>query len=177
MIKPKPQATEMKTREEYENHVLASSSNIVHTTVIRPGFVYGGRGGFVADLFYSQKPAILDGRRDKRWSWVHIDDLAEGYVLISRASRSIVSGQIWNLASPNDNPTYEEVRTQMARVSGQQIEYQEKTNEGKVPARWDTDSIINPAKAIDQLGWRPRHVGYVQEIETYYKSWVAYKQQ
>jgi hypothetical protein len=59
MIKPKPQATEMKTREEYENHVLASSSNIVHTTVIRPGFVYGGRGGFVADLFYSQKLVMI----------------------------------------------------------------------------------------------------------------------
>jgi len=45
MIKTKPQGTEMKIREEHENHVLASSSNIVHTTVIRPGFV--------ADLFYS----------------------------------------------------------------------------------------------------------------------------
>ncbi len=175
LIKPNPQTTEMKNREEYENRVLATSSNSLHTTVIRPGFVYGGHGGYVADLFYSQKPAIIDGRCNKRWSWVHIDDLAEGYVLIARASRAIVSGQIWNLAAPNDNPTYEEIRTSMARVSGQQVEYKEKTDDDKVPVRWDTDSIINPAKAIDQLGWRPRHVGYVQEIETYYKSWNAYK--
>jgi nucleoside-diphosphate-sugar epimerase len=170
---PKSMTSDMKKREDYENHVLAVSSNILHTTVIRPGFVYGGHGGFVADLFYSQKPAIIDGRRDKRWSWVHINDLGEGYVLIARASRTIVSGQMWNLAAPNDNPTYEEIRTHMARVSGQQVEYKEKTNDDKVPVRWDTDSIINPAKAIDQLGWRPKHVGYVQELETYYKSWLA----
>ncbi|CAF1194743.1 unnamed protein product [Rotaria sordida] len=176
-IKPNPQTIEIKNREEYENLVLATSSNILHTTVIRPGFIYGGHGGFVADLFYSEKPAIIHGRRDKRWSWVHIDDLAEGYALIARASRAIVSGQMWNLAAPNDNPTYEEIRINMARVSGQQIEYKEKTNDDKIPPRWDTDSIINPSKAIDQLGWRPKHVGYIQEIETYYKSWAAYKQQ
>jgi hypothetical protein len=65
----------------------------------------------------------------------------------------------------------------MARVNGQQIEYKEKTNNDQVPVRWDTDSIINPAKALDQLGWRPKHIGHIQEIETYYKSWKAYKQQ
>lgn len=176
MIKPNPQAIEMKNREDFENLVLASSSNVLHTTVIRPGFVYGSHGGFVADLFYSEKPAVIHGRRDKRWSWVHIDDLAEGYVLIARAARAIVSGQMWNLAAPNDNPTYEEIRKEMARVSGQQVEYKEATSDDKTPPRWNTDSIINPSKAIDQLGWRPRHVGYLQEIETYYKSWAAYKQ-
>ncbi|CAF3105893.1 unnamed protein product [Rotaria socialis] len=176
-IKPNPQTMEMKAREEHENLVLATSSSIVHTTVIRPGFVYGSHGGFVADLFYSEKPAVIHGRRDKRWSWIHIDDLAEGYVLVARASRSLVSGQIWNLAAPNDNPTYEEVRSNMARVSGQQIEYKEASSSDRTPPRWDTDSIINPSKAIEQLGWRPKHVGYIQEIETYYKSWAAYKQQ
>ncbi len=36
-------------------------------------------------------------------------------------------------------------------------------------------SIINPAKAMNELGWRPRHVGFVEEIDTYYKAWAAYK--
>jgi nucleoside-diphosphate-sugar epimerase len=36
-------------------------------------------------------------------------------------------------------------------------------------------SIINPAKAINELGWRPKHVGFVEEIETYYKAWAAHK--
>lgn len=36
-------------------------------------------------------------------------------------------------------------------------------------------SIINPAKAINELGWKPRHVGFVEEIDIYYKSWAAHK--
>jgi hypothetical protein len=34
MIKPNPQTNEMKTREEYENHVLTSSSNIMVVMVV-----------------------------------------------------------------------------------------------------------------------------------------------
>lgn len=36
-------------------------------------------------------------------------------------------------------------------------------------------SIINPARAINELGWQPRHVGFVAEIGTYYKAWAAHK--
>jgi nucleoside-diphosphate-sugar epimerase len=36
-------------------------------------------------------------------------------------------------------------------------------------------SIINPAKAINELGWKPRHVGFVEEIDIYYKAWAAHK--
>ncbi|CAF1194877.1 unnamed protein product [Rotaria sp. Silwood1] len=166
--------TNMKEREDYENQVLASSCTSLKTTVIRPGFVYGGQGGFVADLFYSE-PLVIQGRRDMRWSWVHLDDLAEGYVAVVRAPHSVVGGQLYNLAAPNDNPTYEELRAAMAKAQGrkEKIEYKEAVP--GVPSRWDTDSIINPAKAMNELGWRPRHVGFVEEIDTYYKAWAAHK--
>jgi uncharacterized protein YbjT (DUF2867 family) len=84
--------TAMKDREDFENHVLATSSESLKTTVVRPGFVYGGQGGFVADLFYSE-PLVIQGRRDMRWSWVHVDDLGEGYVAIGRAPRVVVDKQ------------------------------------------------------------------------------------
>lgn len=84
--------TAMKDREDFENGVLATSSNALKTTVVRPGFVYGGQGGFVADLFYSEA-LIIEGRRDMRWSWVHLDDLSEGYVAIGRAPRIVVDKQ------------------------------------------------------------------------------------
>ncbi len=105
MTKPRPQppvqrpggsssadVTAMKDREDFENQVLATSSDALKTTVVRPGFVYGGQGGFVADLFYSE-PLVIQGRRDMRWSWVHVDDLAEGYVAIGRAPRVVVDKQ------------------------------------------------------------------------------------
>lgn len=111
MVKPRPpvntqpaggssssNVTAMKDREDFENQVLATSSAALKTTVVRPGFVYGGQGGFVADLFYSE-PLVIQGRRDMRWSWVHVDDLAEGYVAIGRAPRVIVDKQRTLLSS------------------------------------------------------------------------------
>ncbi|CAF1207652.1 unnamed protein product [Rotaria magnacalcarata] len=186
VIKPKPQPTKpragasasdvtnLKEREDFENQVLASSCASLKTTVIRPGFVYGGQGGFVADLFYTE-PLVIQGRRDMRWSWVHVDDLAEGYVAVVRAPRSVVDGELYNLAAPNDNPTYEELRTAMAKAQGRKEKIEYKAADGDAPSRWDTDSIINPAKAMNELGWRPRHVGFVEEIDTYYKAWAAHK--
>ncbi|CAF1096324.1 unnamed protein product [Adineta steineri] len=164
----------MKDREDFENHILAVSSASLKTTVVRPGFVYGGQGGFVANLFYSE-PLVIQGRRDMRWSWVHVDDLGEGYVAIARAPRVVVDKQLYNLAAPNDNPTYEELRTAMAKAQGRKetIEYKEADKD--VPTRWNTDSIINPAKAINELGWHPRHVGFVEEIGIYYKAWAAHQ--
>jgi len=105
MIKPRPQpatqrdggsssadVTAMKDREDFENRVLATSSAALKTTVVRPGFVYGGQGGFVADLFYSE-PLVIQGRRDMRWSWIHLSDLSEGYVAIATAPRVVVDKQ------------------------------------------------------------------------------------
>jgi UDP-glucose 4-epimerase len=166
--------TAMKDREDFEDQVLITSSAALKTTVVRPGFVYGGQGGFVADLFNSE-PLVFQGRRDMRWSWVHVDDLGEGYVAIGRAPRVVVDKQLYNLVAPNDNPTYEELRLAMAKAQGRTEKIVYKEAEPNVPTRWDTDSIINPAKAINELGWKPRHVGFVEEIDTYYKSWAAHK--
>jgi len=187
MVKPRPlsavprssgsssaDVTAMQDREDFENQVLATSSTALKTTVVRPGFVYGGQGGFVADLIYSE-PLVIQGRRDMRWSWVHVDDLGEGYVAIGRAPRVVVDQQLYNLAAPNDNPTYEELKTAMAKAQGQTQAIEYKEADKGVPTRWDTDSIINPAKAINELGWRPRHVGFVEELGTYYKAWAAHK--
>ncbi|CAF1044537.1 unnamed protein product [Rotaria sp. Silwood1] len=126
-------------------------------------------------IFTSGIMTFIQGRRDMRWSWVHIDDLAEGYVAVIRAPRSVVDGQLYNIAAPNDNPTYEELRTAMAKAQGRKEKIEYKEADGNVPSRWDTDSIINPAKAMNELGWRPRHVGFVEEIDTYYKAWAAHK--
>lgn len=170
-IRPRPQpapkrdsgssadVTAMKDREDFENEVLAASSNALKTTVVRPGFVYGGQGGFVADLFYSE-PLVFQGRRDMRWSWVHVDDLGEGYVAIGRAPRVVVDKQrknivlitsrnlvffsscflVYNLAAPNDNPTYEELRLAMAKAQGRTEKIEYKEAEQGVSTRWDTDS-------------------------------------
>jgi hypothetical protein len=44
------------------------------------------------------------------------------------------------LAAPNDNPTYEELRTAMAKAQGRTEKIEYKEAEKNVSTRWDTDS-------------------------------------
>lgn len=47
---------------------------------------------------------------------------------------------VYNLAAPNDNPTYEELRIAMAKAQGRTEQIQYKEVEKGVSTRWDTDS-------------------------------------
>ncbi len=122
-VKPKPVFIDMKEREDFENKVLMTGKKetaYIWPVMVRPGFVYGSHGGFVADIFFDvdiNKDLVLFGRTDKRWSWVHVDDLGDGFVDIAKAG-SLAYNQAYNLASPGDNPTYEELRVAIAKQAG-----------------------------------------------------------
>lgn len=45
----------------------------------------------------------LFGSGDKRWSWVHVDDLSEGYLKIAQAGPS-VDHQVFNLGTLGTKP-------------------------------------------------------------------------
>lgn len=47
---------------------------------------------------------------------------------------------VYNLAAPNDNPSYEELRIAMAKAQGRTEKIEYKEAEKNVPTRWDTDS-------------------------------------
>jgi nucleoside-diphosphate-sugar epimerase len=62
--------------------------------------------------YFAVKPGqdlAIVGSRTKRWSWVHINDLAEAYVAVAKVGRT-VDGQVFNIAS-YQAPTYEELMT------------------------------------------------------------------
>ncbi len=68
-------------RPAHEQLVLQAKA--VRGLVIRPGCVYGGRGGMTGDWFAAAaagKPPTVVGSSQNRWAMVHIDDLADAYV-------------------------------------------------------------------------------------------------
>jgi len=174
---PKPTYLPMQERKAFEEKVIGTQE--FDSVVIRPGWVYGGSGGPHGDLFFGIKAnedLVLVGSRDKRWSWVHIDDLGLGYVLIANKGSS-VAGHIYNLAAL-DNPRYEDVRVSAAKATGWngKIRDEEIPKDGGHLFTIEPTVIINPQKAMDQLGWKPNHVGLLAEIETYFQSWKAHKE-
>lgn len=51
-------------------------------------------------MLFDIKPElkVISELRDKRWSWVHVDDLGDGYVKIAKAG-SIVDRELFALAA------------------------------------------------------------------------------
>jgi len=159
-------------RKLFEDKVLAS-----HGVVIRPGWVYGFSGGSYNAFFFNQIDASNNtvttrGRPDKMYSWVHISDLAEAYVLLCRQDRAKVDGQLFNI-SARDYPSYEEIILAGAKVAGlsnPKIVRQEIPS-GDSARYLEANVRVDPKKAEQVFGWKARHVGFLQEMELYYPAW------
>ncbi len=71
-----------------EERLLTGSSR---ATVVEPGIVFGGRAGLYEALVDgpvdAQGRRVLIGDGRQRWSWVHVDELAELYRLIVESGR------------------------------------------------------------------------------------------
>jgi nucleoside-diphosphate-sugar epimerase len=83
-------------RAAAEAVVLAANRERLRTIVLRPGCVYGGRGSLTASWFESASTsgaARIAGDGANRWTYVHVEDLAELYRL---ALESSVAGEIFN---------------------------------------------------------------------------------
>eukprot|EP00956_Cyclotella_meneghiniana_P027936 scaffold64050_cov37-Cyclotella_meneghiniana.AAC.1 len=140
--------------------VLLNPSMDVKCTVLRPGFVYGKSGGGVATsmLFMQQQQSEgiipIGGNPQRRWSWVHIDDLAEAYVSVIHRTK-MTAGRAYDLAE-NFGPTYEEVKVAAAKAMGGgdlKIEYSEAEHVLDVIS--NVTVVITGKRARDELGWVP----------------------
>lgn len=73
-------------RPGHEANVLAAATKRVPTAVIRPGMVYGGRGGLVSRFFdtaVEAGAAVYVGDGKNRWSLVYREDLAKLYLRVA----------------------------------------------------------------------------------------------
>src|SRR2546429_5547330 len=86
-------------RPAHEQLVLQAKA--VRGQVIRPGCVYGGRGGLTGGWFEAAaagKAPTVVGSGHNRWTMVHVDDLADAYV---RAAGSRSAGGRVDLTHPS----------------------------------------------------------------------------
>lgn len=73
----------VKWRPAHENKVLNEGPKNLRTLVIRPGFVYGGTGGYTDFWFASAQKGAVErvGTGENFRSMIHRDDLATAYLL------------------------------------------------------------------------------------------------
>lgn len=151
----------------------------VRGLVIRPGDVYGGRGGLTGMWFESAEKGELriigDGRN--RWSLVHVDDLADGYV---RVVESGLSREVFNVTD-RSRATVNEIAEAVVRATGGKagithVPLAEATKQmGAFAECLALNQHVDSRKAVRLLGWQPKHGGFVDGVETYYQAWKAWK--
>jgi len=163
----------MKQRIEFNLKVVSTEG--VRGIVLRPGWIFGGNGG--KHNFFGVKPdeeLVILGNKDRTYSWVHIEDVAEVYVLAARAG-PLADHQIFDVVSPI-TATFEEVKIAEAKAAGWKgkVKYV-----SEVPKEdwWGNASNVTAVcageKAQYLLGWKPKHLHFLENIDLYYQSYKA----
>ena len=174
-LKPAPSVA---WRPEVEQMVLQSDS--VNGLVIRPGCVYGERGGLTGMWFSGAVNGELSvvGNGSNRWTMIHVDDLADAYV---RVAESGLSGEIFNI-SDRSRYTVKEMVEAVASVASYKgdIDYQPLDDAlkqmGPMAQALALDQHVDARKAVRLLDWQPKFGGFVDDVETFYKAWKATNQ-
>ncbi|MFB6979442.1 NAD-dependent epimerase/dehydratase family protein [Streptomyces scopuliridis] len=159
-------------RLENEKRVLARAATGERPVVVMPGLVYGRSAGLI-ETFYAAPgraagavPCVGDG--SNHWSLVHVEDLAELYVLaLAAAAGSVYAGV------SDRNPTALQVSEALSRAMGRpgavrHLSMDEATERmGPVAEAFALDQQLTGARARRQLGWNPVRLDPLTELATH----------
>lgn len=160
-------------RIDHEKAVVGQDK--INGVVIRPGFVYGYSGSFSSYLFnITGDTLVIKGKRERKWSWVHVDDLAQAYVLAVKRIHA-ARGEVFNITSPSA-PTWEELNLRAAKLVGftGTVSY-EPAGDDFWSKFMDVSAVASHKKASDVLGWQPHHLGLIEELPLLYETIKAYQ--
>lgn len=163
-------------RQTLEPRVLQSSTERLRTHVVRPGRVYGGRGGAFAPWFEAalagEKLRFL-GKGTTRWALVHREDLGELYRRVVEAG---VAGALYHGTDDTAHPEATLARV-MAAASGAPgvtdwpVEKARKELGAFVDSLTLDQHVISPAAR--RLGWLPRITDVLTVADRIYDEYVA----
>jgi nucleoside-diphosphate-sugar epimerase len=162
-------------RPEHERRVLDGADARLATAVIRPGMVYGGRGGSVSQAFATATrdgatTVVGDGRN--RWPLVHLDDVGTLYVRVAEARARGVFHAVDGIPL-----TVEEIARAASRAAGREgaITYlpveSARAFLGPFADSLALDQVIHAPRGLE-LGWRPRRPSFVTWADEVYREWL-----
>jgi nucleoside-diphosphate-sugar epimerase len=145
-------------RPAHENRVLQAGG-----IVIRPAMVYGRTGGIIGGFVAAAKSGAVQfvGTGDNRWPLVHVDDLADLYVLALGAA----PGSLYFASAGASIPVRQiaQLAARQARLDAVPIEEARKTM-GPLADALVLDQLISARKAVEELGWAPKRKPLPQEL-------------
>lgn len=164
-------------RRDNELRILAARDRGIRSVVVCPSNVYGSGSGLTKDSF--QIPFLVDRARESgavrivgkgvnRWSNVHVDDLAELYLL---ALRDAPAGAYYFVE--NGEASFAEIGESIAKrlaigpvQSWSAEEALPHWGEMHTYYTFGTNSRVRARRAREELGWNPVHSSAQTWIET-----------
>ena len=173
-LSPLPQ---MQNRHTIDNLVLAAADRSVRSVVLRPGLIYGRSSGLRPHSF--QVPTLIDqarrsgvpryiGRGLNTWSHLHIDDLAELYLLVLEHASP---GSLYYAENGEaDMATAVGSITRMLKLTAQPegwpIERAVQEWGPRAHVALGSNSRVRADKARRELHWQPASKPLIDEIES-----------
>jgi nucleoside-diphosphate-sugar epimerase len=160
-------------RVGHEQLVLEAAGGQLGTAVIRPGMVYGGRGGLFAGWMESaskEGAAAFVGTGRQRWSFVHHEDLADLYVrVLEKRGAGIFHGVNGRAEPVGDGARAVSAALGKGAVRALPVEEARKTM-GPMADALAMDQVIETRRA-DEVGWTPRHRSFAEEAAATVLDW------
>ncbi|MCS7477282.1 NAD-dependent epimerase/dehydratase family protein [Umezawaea endophytica] len=148
-----------------ERRVLARGG---HPVIVMPGLVHGHRAGLTEAFFVEPARAsgavAVIGDGTAHWAVVHVDDVAELYVLALRAK----PGSVY--AGVSATVTQRAAALALSRAAGCPGELRRVTPEeavaemGPIAEAFALDQRFTGARARQDLGWRPRRLDVLADL-------------
>lgn len=163
-------------RVAHEHLVLEAGIHHLASAVIRPGIVYGGRGGVIGGYFESAEregAAAYVGDGANRLPMIHVEDLARFY-------RRVVEHHgrgVFHAVDGNGVPLAEVARaaSEAAGKGGATrsipIE-QARRDLGAFADCLALDQLVESRRSVE-LGWRPEHPNFLGEAAKAYQEWKS----
>jgi nucleoside-diphosphate-sugar epimerase len=153
-----------------EKRVLDSATTGGRPVLIMPGIVYGETGGGLIRAFYLDPartagavPCIGEGAN--HWAVVHVEDVAELYVLaLGAAPGSVYFGV--NGEAPTQYAVAEALSTAAGhpgRIRSIDLD-QARVEMGPIADAFTLDQQISNRRAVTELGWKPQHTDALAEL-------------
>jgi nucleoside-diphosphate-sugar epimerase len=159
-------------RKGVEDRVLQAAARGVRSVVIRPAIVYGRGGGIPAgfrDSARTQGAARFVGSGQNRWPMIHVDDLADLYLL---ALERAPAGTLLLAASGPAYPVKElaAAASRGAGRSGNTAEWPIEQARAELGSGYadalTLDQQASSRRAEELLGWRPHRPGPLEDLES-----------
>ncbi|MBM3810820.1 MAG: NAD-dependent epimerase/dehydratase family protein [Acidimicrobiia bacterium] len=144
-------------RPAVERLVLEAGDRRIRGIVVRPAMVYGRGGGAVHRLKSGELPLIGGG--ENHWSFVHVDDLADLYVL---ALENSGPGELY-LAAHGAPQLWKDVALAAGCEKSLSLEEARKLL-GPIAEALIIDQKVGSTKAARVLGWRPSRPQVLEEL-------------